>query len=65
VSGREMEYVEAKWCEWKGNGIYGSEMVLVGEEKWNMRKRYGVSGREMEYLVARWCDLKRNERLMV
>ncbi len=41
VNGREMEYVGARWCEWKVNGIFGSEMV---------------SGREMEYLGARWCE---------
>ncbi len=29
MSGREMEYVGARRCEWKGNGIFGSDMVRV------------------------------------
>jgi hypothetical protein len=27
VNGREMEYMGARWCEFEGNGICGSEMV--------------------------------------
>ncbi len=27
VSGGEVEYVGARWCERKGSGIFGSEMV--------------------------------------
>ncbi len=57
VSEREMEYLGARWCEWKGNGICGSEMVCV-EGKWNNWERDGVSEWEMEYLGARWCDVE-------
>ncbi len=45
MNGKEMEYVGARWCEWKVNGIFGSEMV---------------SGREMEYLGARWREWRGN-----
>jgi hypothetical protein len=54
-----MEYLGARWCEWKGNGICRSEMVLV-ERNWNMLERDGVSGREMEYLDARRCEFEGN-----
>ncbi len=27
VSGKEMEYLVAIWCEFEGNGIFGSEKV--------------------------------------
>jgi hypothetical protein len=45
VSGREMEYLGAKWCEWKGNEIFVSRMEGVAE---------------MEYVEARWCKWKGN-----
>ncbi len=45
VSGKEMEYLVARWCEWKGNEISGS-------------RTEGVE--EMEYVGARWCVWKGN-----
>jgi hypothetical protein len=41
----EMEYVGARWCEWKGNEMFGREMVSV-EGKWNIWEQDGLSGRE-------------------
>ncbi len=45
VSGREMEYLGASWCEWKENGIFASGMERV-EGKWNIWERDGLSGRK-------------------